>query len=272
MGGLAVVTGTTSGIGAEVARQLAAGGWELVLVNRDLARAQALADELGDSVAASIQADLADHASLKSAAADIASRFKRIDLLLHNAGVLLGPRRNSPQGIEMHYEVNTLAPYQLTRLLAGPLAAAGGVVLTVGSRGMLHTRDLKVDALRDPTDNRPLFGPYTQSKFAVAAVMSALAREYSDQGIVFRVCCPGPTKTEGTAGQGMPWFMRPLRAIAFKAPAAAAANLLDALDPRFGRESGLYIQDGKVRPLPPQALDKGTQQRLLEECGQLTGV
>ncbi|MFN2464608.1 MAG: SDR family NAD(P)-dependent oxidoreductase [Candidatus Dormibacteria bacterium] len=272
MGGLAVVTGTTSGIGAEVARQLAAEGWRLVLVNRDLTRAKELADELGDSVVASIQADLSDHASLKSAATEIASPFKTIDLLLNNAGVQLGPRRNSPHGIEMHFEVNTLAPYQLTRLLARPLAAAAGIVLTVGSRGMFHTRALNVDALPDPTDDRPLFGPYTQSKFAVASVMSALALEYSDQGVVSRVCCPGPTKTRATAGEGMPWFMRPVRAIAFKSPASAAANLVDALSPRFGRDSGLYIQDGKVRPLPAQAVDPEIQHRLLEKCRQLTGV
>lgn len=272
MAGLTVITGTTSGIGAEVARQLAACGWQLVLVNRDPARAQALADELGDSVVASLHADLADHASLASAAAEIVSRFDRIDLLLNNAGVLLGPRRNSPQGIEMHFEVNTLAPYQLTRHLAMPLAAARGMVLTVGSRGMLHTRGLNVDALPDPSNNRRLFGPYTQSKFAVAALMSALAREYADQEIVFRVCCPGPTKTTGTAGQGMPWFMRPLRAVAFKASPAAAADLVDALDPRFGRESGLYLHDRKVRPLPPQALDQAVQHRLVKMCSELTGI
>ncbi len=272
MSRLAVVTGTTRGIGAEVARQLAKGGWQLVLVNRDLARAQALADELRDSVAASVCADLADHRSVERATHEIAARFEAIDLLLNNAGVQLGPRRNSSQGIEMHFEVNTLAPYQLVRGLSGPLAAAQGTVLTVGSRGMFHTRGLKVEELRSPTDNRPLFGPYTQSKFAVATVMGGLAREYADRGIVFRVCCPGPTKTRATTGDGMPWFLRPVSAIAFRSAARAAAKLVDALDPRFGRETGLYIQDGRVRPLPPQAVDPAVQRHLLDMCRELTGV
>ncbi|MBJ7594164.1 MAG: SDR family NAD(P)-dependent oxidoreductase [Candidatus Dormibacteraeota bacterium] len=272
MRGLAVVTGTTRGIGTEVARQLAGDGWQLVLVNRDLTRAQALAEELRDSVAASVCADLADHRSIDNATREITARFERVDLLLNNAGVQLGPRRNSAQGIEMHFEVNTLAPYQLVRGLAGPLLAAHGTVLTVGSRGMLHTRGLKVDALLNPTNNRPLFGPYTQSKFAVAAVMGGLAREYADRGIVFRVCCPGPTKTRGTTGEGMPWFLRPVSAIAFKPATRSAAKLVDALDPRFGRETGLYIHDGKVRPMPPQAVDPAVQRRLLEMCRDLTGV
>ncbi len=272
MSGVAVVTGTTRGIGAEVARQLAGDGWQLILVNRDVTRAQALADELGGSVAASVYADLADHQSITMASREIATRFDAVDLLLNNAGVQLGPRRDSAHGIEMHFEVNTLAPYQMVRGLARPLAAAHGTVLTVGSRGMVHTRGLKVEELRSPTDNRPLFGPYTQSKFAVATVMGGLAREYADRGIVFRVCCPGPTKTRGTTGPGMPWFLRPVSVVAFKPAAKSAAKLVDALDPRFGHETGLYIQGGKVRPMPPQAADPAVQRRLLEMCRDLTGV
>lgn len=272
MAKLAVVTGTTSGIGEQFARLLAARGWALVILNRDVTRAQRLADELGEAVVGSVPADLADHTSIQDAADQIASRFPRIDLLVNNAGVLLGPRRDSGHGAEMHFEVNTLAPYQLVRRLAEALAAARGMVLTVGSRGMFHAGGLRVEDLANPSDNRPLFGPYTQSKFAVAALMSAMSAEYADRGMVFRTCCPGPTKTPATAGEGMPWFLRPVRAVAFKPAAKAATTLLDAMDPRFGRETGLYIQDGKVGQLPAQATDPEVQSRLLALSLALTGV
>ncbi|MGN6161765.1 MAG: SDR family NAD(P)-dependent oxidoreductase [Marmoricola sp.] len=269
---LAVLTGANGGIGRKVAHRLAADGWSLVLVLRDPAQRSGLQNELSTSLVECVVADLADHRSIARAAAEISERWPAIDLLVHGAGVQLGSRENSPQGIEMHFEVNALGPYQLTRRLLDPLAAGDGMVLTVGSRGMLHTRRLDVDRLVDPTDMRPLFGAYTQSKYAVAAIMRGLAPEVAERDIVLRLCCPGPTKTAATTGPGMPRFLKPIRAVAFQSPEKAAANVMKALDPRFGRETGLYIQGGKAHPLPDDALDPDVQKRLLVLCGELTGV
>lgn len=269
---VAVLTGAGGGIGRYLAHRLAADGWSLILVLRDPSQAASLQGELGASLAGSVSADLSDHRSIEHAAAEVAERSPAIDLLLHGAGVQLGPRANSIQGVEMHFEVNALAPYQLTRRLVGPLAAGEGMVLTIGSRAMLHTRRLDVDRLTHPTDIRPLFGPYTQSKLAVAVIMSGLARTFADRDIVLRLCCPGPTKTPATAGAGMPAFLKPIRAVAFQAPDKAAAKVMYALDPRFGRETGIYIQDRKAHRLPAAALDSDLQRRLLTLCRDLTGI
>ena len=81
---VAVITGGSSGIGAEVARLLTAGGWRCVLVARGEERLRALADELG---AEAEVCDVADRAAVDALAERIVARHPRIKLLVNNAGI-----------------------------------------------------------------------------------------------------------------------------------------------------------------------------------------
>lgn len=127
--GRAVVTGGSSGIGAAVARRLAADGWELLLVGRDKPRLHDVATTTGARVLA---ADLADPAGV-AAAADASHGW--VTLLVHAAGIgAAGPVEGlAPALADELLAVNLAAPVRLTTALLPTLRAAGGHLVFVAS-------------------------------------------------------------------------------------------------------------------------------------------
>src|SRR5690349_21756857 len=135
-GKVCVVTGATSGIGKAAAAALAGLGATVVLVGRDRGRTEAAAAEIGSASASPPQAEVADLASLEQVRA-LAGRLaglERIDVLVNNAGLVLGERRTTPDGFEHVFALNHLAPFLLTSLLLPKLtASAPARVVTVTS-------------------------------------------------------------------------------------------------------------------------------------------
>ena len=87
-GSAGLVTGASSGIGAQLARDLAARGMRVALLARRADRLAALADEIrrGGGEAIAVPCDVAERASIEDAAAGVLERFGRLDLLVNNAG------------------------------------------------------------------------------------------------------------------------------------------------------------------------------------------
>ena len=123
-GRTAVVTGANSGLGLVTATELARRGAHVVLAVRNTAAGAEAARRIGGAVEVR-ELDLASLASVRTFAAKLAADHPAIDLLVNNAGVvLLGPRRTSADGFELHLATNLLGPFALTGLLLGNLAAA----------------------------------------------------------------------------------------------------------------------------------------------------
>jgi NAD(P)-dependent dehydrogenase (short-subunit alcohol dehydrogenase family) len=101
-GKVCVVTGATSGIGKAAAAALAGLGATVVLVGRDRGRTEAAAAEIGSASASPPRAEVADLASLEQvrALAERMAGLERIDVLINNAGLVLGERRITPDGFE----------------------------------------------------------------------------------------------------------------------------------------------------------------------------
>ncbi len=142
-GRVAVVTGSNTGLGFQVARVLAGRGATVVLACRDMARAEAAADRI---LTASPQAhvtaahlDLASLASVRAAANALNDAYERIDLLINNAGIMMTPYGQTEDGFEQQLGVNHLGPFALTGLLLNRmLTVDGSRVVTVTS--FLHRR------------------------------------------------------------------------------------------------------------------------------------
>ena len=237
-----IVSGGHSGIGLELTKRLVADGHRIGLIARNPDRANQV--EGIDDV---FVADLADQAQVRSVANEIITRWKAVDILFNNAGVLLGDIYTSPQGNEMHFEVNTLSPYLLTTLLEPALRGSDApVVVNTVTDGLHNQRSLNVDELISPTKFRKLIGSYLQSKLALALLMADLDNSWTDVRIAS--VTPGPNKTGMTAGSGMPAFLKPLRNIMFAAPSKGAGLLYDAA---FSSDHGLqgYVAKGKKRNL-----------------------
>ena len=133
-----VITGPTSGLGEQVARQLAPTGANLVLVARNEEKCSRVISEITPLCTGSapvfVRAEMGDLESVRSACVAIQQQVTHIDVLIHNAGALLNTHQLSPQGIEQTVASHVVGPFLMTSLLL-PLLK-GGRVVTVSSGGM----------------------------------------------------------------------------------------------------------------------------------------
>lgn len=129
------ITGSTGGLGKELARYLASLGASLILVDRSYKRSEehkrALEAEFPDVSVKLITADLADFDSVK-AAGELLLR-ERVDFLIHNAGAYSIPRTVCTTGYDNVFQINFVSPYYLTRTLMKPIKERGGKIIIVGS-------------------------------------------------------------------------------------------------------------------------------------------
>ena len=82
-----LVTGANRGIGKEIAKQLAARNWQVIITARDYAKALQAAEEIG-STSLGLQMDVQDEDSIKQAVVLVEEKFKKLDVLINNAGVI----------------------------------------------------------------------------------------------------------------------------------------------------------------------------------------
>jgi uncharacterized protein len=191
-----LVTGASSGIGAEIARALAGRGLGLTLVARRAERLRSLADELAGRHGVRcevVAADLADHEARKGLPAELAERELVVDVLVNNAGFsTTGPVAGSDVDREVamiRTDVEAVAALCST-FVPGMVARRRGAVLNVASTAAFQ----------------PLPGQagYAAAKAFVLAYSQALRAELKGTGVSVTVLCPGPVETEfaETAGFG----------------------------------------------------------------------
>ncbi|MFU8851532.1 SDR family NAD(P)-dependent oxidoreductase [Micromonospora sp. SL1-18] len=128
-----VITGASAGIGAEAARRLAGLGATVAVVGRSPEKTAAVAREIG---AEPLVADFARLADVRALADTLLDRYPRIDVLAHNAGVVLSKRIRTEDGHDLMFQVNYLAPFLLTNLLLQRLTTVGPArVISTSSKG-----------------------------------------------------------------------------------------------------------------------------------------
>jgi short-subunit dehydrogenase len=180
----AVVTGASSGIGASIARQLAADGTALVVVARDTDRLDALAAEVGVDVEV-LTADLRDRDDIARIADRIRADEKPVDLVVNNAG--LGFIGRFPdldfEGERSVLDVNVIALHALSYVAAGSLSRRGG-------GGILNIASV---AGYFPSAGS---ATYAASKAFVNSFSESLHREMKPAGVTVTTSCPGFTRTE----------------------------------------------------------------------------
>ncbi|MEJ8563261.1 SDR family NAD(P)-dependent oxidoreductase [Yoonia sp. GPGPB17] len=278
---IAVITGSTGGIGGAIADQLAASGWHLVLVNRNETKAQAQKADLQanhPSVAVeTVTADLMDVEQIKAAAQTIVGLHPKIDLLFNNSGVLTSERVMSAQGHESNYAVNTLAPYVMTQGLRPALrsrnATAKSMIVNTTSSAQNAAKSLDTTTLSDPKDIGGLTGAYATTKLALTTMGTALSSELDADGIMVRSVCPGPVVTPMTkTSDAMPGILKLLVPLLFKSPDKQAAKMIHAAQiDSYRSQTGIYITNGKEKPLPSLAQDASVQAKLMAKLSEDSG-
>ena len=191
---LALVTGASSGIGADLARELARDGHDLVLAARTVAPMERLAAELAAHGAGTvvIPADLNQHGGAAALASAIEDRGLTVDVLVNNAGLGAVGRfdQTEPLRISEMIQVNIVALTELTRsLLPGMVARRRGKVMLVASTAAFQPG--------------PRMAVYFATKAYVLSFGEAVAYELRGTGVTVTVLCPGPTATNFQQIAGM---------------------------------------------------------------------
>lgn len=190
---VALVTGSTSGIGKATALALASHGSRVLVTGRDRARGNDVvaAIRAAGGAADFLQADLHDAASARDLARRAVELAGHVDILVNNVGIFpFGPTsETSEETIDTVYATNVKVPYVLVAELAPKMAQRGyGAIVNVST--MVASFGLSGMAL------------YGSSKAALNSLTKAWAAEFGPQGVRVNAVSPGPTHTEGTAAMG----------------------------------------------------------------------
>lgn len=202
---VALVTGANKGIGLQIAKDLAAHGFTVLVGSRNLERGETAAKSVGVDAHA-LQLDVTDQASIAKAAERIRNEFGRLDVLVNNAGISHAAKQRASfpasaqsglltvaplDDVREVFETNVFGVIAVTQAMLPLLreAPAGRIVNTASSGGSLTLNS-------DPANpHRSMFGNYSVSKSAAHAVTLAFALALESTGIKVNAACPGFTST-----------------------------------------------------------------------------
>ena len=192
-GGVFLITGGASGLGAATARMVVAGGGRVVLADLDEAKGQALAAELAGN-AYFVRTDVTDEASAKAAVAAADERFGRLDVLVNCAGVAPAEKivgKEGPHRLESFartIQINLIGTFNLMRLAAARMSA--NEPNAEGERGVI-VNTASVAAF----DGQIGQAAYAASKGEVVSLTLPAARELARWGIRVMAIAPGIMET-----------------------------------------------------------------------------
>jgi len=191
-----IVTGTSRGIGYELALQFANAGHQVLALSRNTPQAL-----LQHQNITCLSVDLANESALNVVDDFLSSTWKKVDAVVHNAGsLLLKPFAETTQAdFESIYKVNVFGVANLTRICL-PYLQSGSHVVTISSIGGVRG-SLKFAGL----------AAYSSSKGAVITLTELLAEEYKEKGISFNVLALGSVQTE-MLNEAFPGYQAPISA------------------------------------------------------------
>lgn len=274
MSELAVITGTTHGIGRVTSRELARAGKTVVMLCRDVAAAAAVRAEIMRQAPRArievVHCDLASLGSVREAAAAIRRDYPPLGLLINNAGMVSTRHRTSVDGFELTFATNHLGPFLLTALLSDHLDKAARILM-VASR--IHYRG-RLD-LAAVTNARARYGAtaaYARSKLANVMHTFALARRMAGTGITVNCLHPGVVATNL-----LPRWLRVIKPlltrVVFDAERGALTSVYLALDPSVAGITGRYFDEYQFpRAASPLANDLELQESLWKMSAAWTGA
>jgi NAD(P)-dependent dehydrogenase (short-subunit alcohol dehydrogenase family) len=271
---LAVITGTTHGIGRVTARELAKAGYTLLMLCRDLAAAEMVRAEILRVVAGAeihlIRCDLASLRSVRECAQAVRAGFGPIQLLINNAGMVSARRRMSEDGFELTFASNHLGPFLLTRLLQDRLEPDARII-NVASKAHYPGR-MDLETVADPHARYRGMAAYSRSKLANVMFTFALARRLEGSGVTANCLHPGVVATNL-----LPRWLRLLKPllsrVMFDPERGAQTTLYLALSTEVVGVNGRYFDERHVvRTASPAANDVTLQESLWTASERWTGL
>ena len=274
-----MITGSNSGIGKETAVALAAMGASVYMVCRDPAKGEAARKDVigrsgaGDDKVTLMIADLASLDSVRQLARDFLGKNGNLHVLINNAGLILGERIQTKDGLETTFEVNYLSHFLLTNLLLGAIkASAPSRIINVSStahfRGHIDFEDLQevkgFGAMRS----------YSQSKLAQVLFTHELAKRLAGTGVTVNSLHPGVVATNwghhsvGAMSLGIrlasPFMTSPKK--------GAETSIYLASSPDVSGVTGKYFSKRREEKSSDESFDEAVAQKLWDVSLGLTGL
>jgi NAD(P)-dependent dehydrogenase (short-subunit alcohol dehydrogenase family) len=272
-GRVCVITGATAGIGQAAATELARRGASVVLVARSAERAERTRREVvcaaGHERVGVVRADLAVQAQVRAAAAQILERWPAVHVLINNAGAYTRTRRETPDGIEMQWAVNHLAPFLLTSLLLDRLRASAPARVVTLSSGAHRGAELRLDDVEMRGGYNGL-RQYANTKLANVLFTRELARRVPPAQVTANAMHPGVVGTELLFGGWAP--LRLLKPFMRTPEQGARTTVYLASSPDVAAVTGEYFRDERPSRVSPAALDDAAARRLWEISERMTGL
>ena len=250
---ICLITGANSGIGKVTAKALAEQGAHIIMLCRSEARALKAQQEIMAACRHKkvdiVLADLSSTEQIKRAAAHLQNNYSKIDVLINNAGLLMGDQRElTEDGFEMTFGVNHLAPFLLTHLLIDQIIASGrGNIINVAS--VAHRfATIRFKNLQYEHGDYAGWKAYCRSKLCNILFTRELARRLDGACAVANALHPGAVATgfgKGVSGVGGV-LMRMARPFLISDEQGAATSIHLATSGEGYTVSGKYFNDQQI--------------------------
>ncbi len=276
-----LITGATSGIGEITARELARQGAHVVILARNAdkaARSQQLVRQAtGNERVDVVFADLSNLAQVQAVAEEIKTKYPRLDVLVNNAGLMLGAERQlSADGYELTLASNHLGPFLLTSLLFDLVKAApAGRIVNVASMAYKFSRPT-LDDLQSERDYSAAFEYGTTKLFNIMFTqeLARRMRAADIENVTTNCLHPGAVAT-GYGSHSGGWLGAVIglaRPFMISPEKGAETSIFLASDPSVARVSGGFFDKKKAVPVKSSFNTPANSQRLWELSEELTGT
>lgn len=261
-----LITGSTDGLGKQVAKELAGKGATVLLHGRDAGRAEAAAHEIeeetGNAKPGYYLADLSSLQEVGELAEKVRSEQDRLDVLINNAGVILPERKETEGGVELTFAVNHLSHFLLTRLLLPLLEESSPArIVNVASVGQspIDFDDVMLENGYDP------MRAYSQSKLAMIMDAFTLAEDLEGTSVTVNALHPATLMDTKMVREA---FGRSQSSV----EEGVRATLRLAISSDLRNTTGHYFEGESEARASRQAYDSSARERLKRVSEELTGL
>ena len=276
-GRIALVTGANSGIGRATSLELARRGFDVWMLCRDAARGaearDAIARECGEARVHLAIVDMSSLRSIRRFAKDFP--MNRVDVLVHNAGVLPDEKKLTDDGVELTFATSVLGPFALTSLLQAQLARSVDARVIFVASGGLYLQRLDLSLLEVDAAHFDGTRAYANAKRAQVVLAHTLAERFADRPqITFASMHPGWADTTAVR-TSLPKFHALMQRVLRSAEQGADTVVWLAASDHPKGTRGSFWFDRRVAPeypVPWTRESPADRQKLVDLCEQISGA
>ncbi|MGB1017236.1 MAG: SDR family oxidoreductase, partial [Nannocystaceae bacterium] len=245
-------------------RELARRGATVVMCARDRGRGEAAVADVrrstGSEAVELLMLDLASFASIREAATDFLARHDRLDVLINNAGLVLGDRRTTQEGFESTFGINHLGHFLWTSLLLDVLErSAPARIINLASDAHRMSKGLDFSDLMYERRKYNAWQAYGDSKLANILYTHELARRLDGTGVVVHSVHPGVVATnfsgDGDVKGVLGWLVKVAGPLLLTPAKGARTSIHVATSKEAGERTGLYWAKSRIKQPTAHALN-----------------